>query len=53
MAKNSIQFQPGISLQEFISKYGTEEQYSLALFKWRWPNGFQCPVCGHSRYCTL
>lgn len=53
MSKNSIQFQPGISLQEFISKYGSEEQCYQALFKWRWPNGFKCPECGHDRYCTL
>ena len=53
MSKNSIQFQPGISLQEFISKYGSEEQCHQALFKWRWPNGFKCPECCHDRYCIL
>ena len=53
MSKNSIQFQPGISLQEFISKYGSEDQCYQALFSWRWPNGFKCPECGHDRYCTL
>jgi len=53
MAKNSIQFQRGLSLQEFISQYSTEEQCYQALFKWRWPNGFQCPECGHDRYCIL
>jgi len=53
MVKNWIQFQPGISLQEFISKFGTEEQCYLALFNWRWPHGFECPECGHDRYYKL
>lgn len=53
MTKNSIQFQPGICLQKFISKYGSEEQGYQALFKWLWPNGFKCPECAHDRYCTL
>lgn len=53
MSKNSIQFQSGISLQEFIAKYGSEEQCYQALSKWRWPNGFKCPECEHDRYCTL
>ena len=53
MSKNLIQFQPGISLQEFTTQYGTEEQCYQALFKWRWPNGFECPECGHNRYYTL
>jgi hypothetical protein len=40
-------------LQEFISKYGSEEKCYQALFIWRWPNGFRCPECDHDRYCTL
>lgn len=43
MARNKVQFQKGISLNEFIKQYGTEEQCFDALFKWRWPDGFQCP----------
>ena len=53
MAKNTIQFQQGLSLQEFITLYGSEEKCHEALFKWRWPDGFKCPECGHDRYCTL
>ncbi len=26
MARNKIQFQPGLSLTEFLNRYGTEEQ---------------------------
>ncbi len=53
MAKNKVQFQPGISLQSFFSRYGTEAQCRQALFNWRWPEGFICPECGQTRYCEL
>ena len=47
MARNPVQFQKGISLNEFLSLYGTEDQCFDALYRWRWPNGFVCPHCGH------
>lgn len=53
MGKNKVQFQKGYSLADFIKDYGTEEQCSEALFKWRWPNGFCCPDCGSSRYAVI
>ena len=53
MARNPVQFQKGISLNEFLSLYGTEDQCFDALFQWRWPNGFLCPHCGHDRCCQL
>ena len=53
MARNPIQFQKGISLTEFLSLYGTEEQCFDALYRWRWPEGFVCPNCGHDRHCQL
>ena len=31
MAQNRIQFQPGMSIPEFIAQYGTEEQCAAAL----------------------
>ncbi len=31
MAKNMIQFQKGVSLPDFIARYGTEEQPGRAL----------------------
>ena len=49
MARNPVQFQKGISLNEFLSLYGTEQQCFDALYHWRWPNGFVCPNCGHDR----
>ncbi|NEV60980.1 transposase, partial [Thiorhodococcus minor] len=47
MAQNQIQFQKGLSLQQFLADYGTEEQCEQALERWRWPQGFICPHCGH------
>ena len=44
MARNPVQFQKGISLNEFLSLYGTEQQCFDALYHWRWPNGFVCPT---------
>jgi len=46
MAQNPIQFQKGLSFQDFLKEYGTEEQCEQALERWRWPAGFICPSCG-------
>jgi ribosomal protein L37AE/L43A len=46
MPQNPIQFQKGLSLEEFLKEYGTEEQCEQALERWRWPQGFICPSCG-------
>jgi transposase-like protein len=53
MPRNKIQFQPGLSLPNFLSKYGTETQCRDALFRLRWPKGFICPICGHNKYCQI
>ncbi len=53
MAKNKIQFQKGMSLVEFFQQYGQEEQCRDQFFKWRWANGFECPLCCCREYCTL
>ncbi len=53
MPKNQIQFQKGQSLREFLKLYGTDEQCAQALFKARWPQGFQCAACGYAKYCRL
>ena len=44
---NSIQFQKGLSLADFMVQYGTEAQCEAALIVARWPEGFVCPRCGH------
>jgi len=46
MAMNRVQFQPGLSMPEFLQRYGTEEQCAGALQVARWPHGFVCPECG-------
>ncbi|MHB8190101.1 MAG: transposase [Ferrimicrobium sp.] len=42
----------GLSMQDFFSRYGTEDQCREALFAKRWPNGFVCPRCAGSTYYT-
>lgn len=46
MPMNRVQFQKGLSLPEFMDRYGTEEQCEQALVAARWPSGFVCPACG-------
>jgi hypothetical protein len=53
MSKNRVQFQKGMSLSGYMVQYGTEEQCQQALFAWRWPQGFVCPSCGHTKACAL
>lgn len=53
MARNMVQFQKGLSLTDFLNKYGTEAACQEALFQLRWPDGFRCPDCGHPSHCGL
>ncbi len=53
MCKNIIQFQQGLRLQDYLSQFGSEYQCRKALVRWRWPQGFVCPSCGHTKYCLL
>jgi transposase-like protein len=53
MSKNQVQFQKGYNVVDFIKDYGTEDQYSQAPFKWRWPDGFRCSDCGSGRYTVI
>jgi transposase-like protein len=46
MAMNRVQFQPGLSMAEFMEKYGSDDQCEAALIESRWPQGFACPSCG-------
>ena len=48
MPINRVQFQRGMSMSEFMSCYGTDQQCAEALFKARWPDGFRCPRCVHA-----
>ena len=53
MARNSVQFQKGLSETEFEQRYGTEAACREALFRWRWPEGFECPICGGRRHSAI
>ncbi len=53
MSRNKVQFQKGMSLDDFLTRYGTEAQCEQALLAWRWPRGFVCPACGHDSQCVL
>ena len=46
MAMNRVQFQPGLSMAEFLERYGSEDKCEAALVTSRWPDGFACPGCG-------
>ena len=45
MARNRIQFQPGLSMPAFLKDSATEAQCERALEGLRWPEGFRCPRC--------
>lgn len=53
MARNAIQFQDGLSLCEFVQRFGTEEQCEAALTAWRWPTGFVCPRCSSTDHAIV
>lgn len=53
MKRNKIQFQKGLSEPEFLARYGTETQCAEIIESMRWPNGFVCPECGHTKACRL
>ena len=46
MAMNRVQFQPGLSMAEFMDRYGSEDKCEAALVAARWSKGFACPACG-------
>jgi ribosomal protein L37AE/L43A len=56
MPMNPVQFQPGLSMAEFMQRYGSDELCEAALVAARWPQGFVCPGCGcavHSSFRRL
>jgi hypothetical protein len=48
MAMNRVQFQPGLSMPEFMAQCGTEEQCEEAVCASRWPEGYGCVRFGCS-----
>jgi ribosomal protein L37AE/L43A len=53
MPMNRVQFQRGMSLGEFINRYGAEEQCERELEGQRWPQGYECPSCGGREYSNF
>jgi len=53
MSINQVQFQRGLSMAEFMERYGTEEKCHAALVASRWPRGFRCPACRDERHSTF
>ena len=46
MKMNRVQFQAGLSMAEFMDRYGSDDKCEAALIESRWPDGFACPACG-------
>ena len=53
MARNKVQFQKGLSEADFEALYGSEEKCRAVVVAWRWPKGFECPVCGRHTYSEV
>ena len=53
MSMNRIQFQPGLSMPEFLKQFGTEVQCESELEQARWPQGFVCPCCTHTGHSVF
>lgn len=53
MPMNRVQFQKGLSLGEFVDRYGTEEGCERELEQQRWPEGFTCPACNGREYSNF
>jgi hypothetical protein len=49
MAMNRVQFQEGLPLGEFLALFGTDDLCEAHLVRLRWPNGFACVRCQHTR----
>ena len=43
---NRVQFQPGLSMAEFMDRFGSDDKCEAALIVSRWPSGFAGPACG-------
>jgi hypothetical protein len=53
MKTNMIQFQKGLSLNDFLDTYGNLAQCELALEEAKWPQGFRCPKCHNHSHCVV
>jgi transposase-like protein len=53
MLMNPIQFQPGLTMPDFLKQFGTEVQCEAELEQARWPQGFVCPCCAHTGHSVF
>lgn len=53
MAMNRVQFQAGLSMAEFLERYGSEDRCEAAVAASRWPQGFRCPACAASAHSSF
>lgn len=53
MSMNRVQFQAGLSLQEFLRAYHSERACERALEHAHWPHGFVCDKCQGTRASTF
>jgi len=53
MPMNRVQFQKGMSLGEFMGRYGTEDACERELEAQRWPQGFACQICGSREFSNF
>ena len=53
MTMNRVQFQPGLSMAEFMDRYGSDDKCEAALIDSRWAAGFACPACESSAHGTF
>ena len=49
MTMNRVQFQPGLSMAEFMDRYGSDDKCEAALIDVALAAGFACPACGCGR----
>ncbi|MGE0370762.1 MAG: IS1595 family transposase [Gammaproteobacteria bacterium] len=53
MTMNRVQFQSGLSMAEFMDRYGRDDQCEAALVESRWPSGFACPACDGGQHSSF
>ena len=48
-----FQFQRGLSMAQFMERYGTHAQCHAQLVASRWPQGFACPNCAGTQHSSF
>ena len=53
MASHQIQFQQGMSIPEFLARFGSEAQCVEGVLATRWPTGFYCARCDSNAHYVV